>query len=110
MKILKGYARDDLIAICEQASVPQDKWLDRDSAGAQRQVGECFALLKAGCEFTVSDRAGATSSPNPGTLWVRITYKGFDYFDDFEYSEVSEDIFYLPTPDRIESAAGGDWY
>ena len=45
--------REELIAICEKATVPQSKWWDRDSAGAIQQMGMAWALLKAGCEFRV---------------------------------------------------------
>lgn len=45
--------REDLIAICERAIVPQDHWRNRDSASAQLGVGAALVLLKAGCKFVV---------------------------------------------------------
>ena len=47
------YTREDLLKICEQAFVSEDKWHDRDSEDAQSKLGECYALLKDGCEFEV---------------------------------------------------------
>lgn len=47
------YSREELIALCEQAVVPQDKWCNRDSAGCQEQVGHLWAMLKAGCAYQI---------------------------------------------------------
>ena len=48
-----NYTREDLIAICELAVVPHDRWSDRDTPGAQEGVGKAWAFLKAGCAFRV---------------------------------------------------------
>lgn len=40
--------REELIALCERAVVPVEQWSDRDSADAQKQVGEALVLLRAG--------------------------------------------------------------
>lgn len=39
-----NYSREDLLNLCDLASVPEDRWGDRDSAGAQKQIGECAML------------------------------------------------------------------
>ena len=78
----KEYTREELVEICELASVPQDSWLNRDSAGAQRQVGECLMLLKAGCSFEILYEK--TLRTNENTIWVNITFEGFS---DFEYAK-----------------------
>jgi len=45
--------REELIALCEAALVPESEWRNRDSAGAQRQIGEAWALLRAGCPYRI---------------------------------------------------------
>ena len=81
--------------------MPESEWNDRDSAGAQRQLGEGRALLLSGCEYTVE----------PGnehdSWWLEITYKGFNYF---EVGEMSIDHLYIPTAERLAEANGKDWY
>lgn len=99
------YTRDDLIAICERSFVPEAEWRDRDTSAAQRQLGECHALLKAGCDFVIRRDMGG--SPNM-TIWLAIEFKGFGYFD---YGGTTEDeTYYLPTTERLEQVAGRDWY
>lgn len=96
--------RETLIGLCEAGSVPESRWSDRDSAGAQLQLGECLMLLRAGCEWRIDesmdDRAGSTH-------WVEIRYKGFDWFEEHV---MSEDLFYVPSSERLAKVAGGDWY
>ncbi|OBG32389.1 hypothetical protein [Mycolicibacter heraklionensis] len=101
------FSRDDLIAICRDAVVPQGRWRDRDSSAAQRQLGQAWVLLSAGCEYRVM-HAGRLAT-NDRTIWIEITWRGFL---DFEYgTEATEsETFYLPTRARLEQAAGGDWY
>jgi len=109
--------RSELIAICERSFVPQDKWINRDSAMAQRQVGECLALLRAGCDFvirteeTVKDGHGCLTDNE--TIWVDVYFHGFNWFengydDGEDYRD--DDTFYLPTPARLDKRAGEDWY
>lgn len=98
--------RDELIDLCIRGSVPQDRWCNRDSASAQRQLGECLALLAAKCDFTVSPTIGG-SSDNGRTWWVTVYFKGFNYF---EVGEESNEDFYVPSANRIAEAKGGDWY
>ena len=100
--------REDLIAVCERGRVPQDKWHDRDSAAAQRQLGEAWALLSAGCDFKVLDKG--TLKSDAKTTWVEITFKGFAYMEDPEPEMLRSENFYLPTVAQLDHAAGGDWY
>jgi hypothetical protein len=99
--------RDRLIAICERAFVPEDKWHDRDSEKAQRQLGECYALLRAGCEVSIDEEQMAKGDFGGKTLWVSVRSKGFNFF---EIGEMREETYYLPTEARLDEAAGGDWY
>ena len=101
--------REELLAICRDGFVPQAKWDNRNSARAQMQLGQAYALLTAGCDYSVHHENQ--------TLWVRIIFRGFDWFeggyepepDDRDwYLENKE--FYLPTRDRLTQRNGGDWY
>jgi len=94
-------SREDLISICERAIVPESEWENRDSPEAQQQVGRCWALLRAGCPFSVN------RDDNMGTYWITITHRVYDTFEhDPELREAS--TFYLPQPERIQD--GHDWY
>ena len=94
--------RETLIAICEAGWVRQDKWNDRDSCASQRQLGEAYALLKAGCDFVIAD-----DITYPETIYIKILMEGFSFHED---GEKEVDVFYLPTMKRIEEAKGNDWY
>ena len=111
------YTREDLLKICEQAFVSEDKWHDRDSERSQSQLGECYALLKDGCEFEVvydDDICGTDED----TIWLYIYSKGFVYWeycflDDTEEERKNrkeEKHFYLPTQKRLDESNGEDWY
>jgi hypothetical protein len=97
--------REDLIDLCERGVVPHDRWHNRDSSGAQRQLGECLALLRAGCEFEVARTPESTGS----TWWIEVWFRGFDAFEYGERHE-SNETFYVPTKERLEGVNGGDWY
>jgi hypothetical protein len=106
--------REDLIAICERARVPQERWNNRDSAAAQRQLGAAWALLSAGCSFEImieghTVRHARHMVSDAETLWVAITFHGFDYFENGHGAE-SVSTFYLPTSGRLDRRAGSDWY
>lgn len=96
------YDRAALIAIAERAFVPEDRWCDRDSSAAQMQLGECYALLRAGCNILNVRR-------DRDTVWVTIEYHGFDYFegDGDGLGRTDDHPFYLPTPERLDQVAGG---
>jgi hypothetical protein len=100
-KLLKTYDRSELLALCERAIVPHEKWRNRDSAAAQRQVGELLALLRAGCSFTVVVE-------NRDTLSVTVEFRGFNTFEEGEGMEHAS--FYLPTDACLTAYAGEDWY
>ena len=101
--------RDDLLALCRDAFLPQEKWTDRDTARCQQQLGEAYALLMAGCDF----------SARPGhrglMIDIRIEFRGFNWFEGgFDYEDrdmyLSHEDFYLPTRERLDAVNGGDWY
>ena len=104
------YTREELIAICEDAIVQQEKWRDRDSGGAHVKVGQAWALLSAGCEFSIRGGTGHCCT-DAETIWLDIWWHGFEWF---EYGSADgrdeDDLFYLPTPARLEKTAHGDWY
>jgi hypothetical protein len=95
--------RDELIALCEKAIVNESLWSDRDSSSAQRQIGELWALLKAGCEFKLE------KNESPGTHSVLVRFNGFSHWV-WDKTTKDEDVFYLPTEAKLERANGGDWY
>lgn len=98
--------RAALLDICERAlSTPQSAWRDRDSASATRQLGEAYALLKAGCEFYITER-----DTRLNTWWVTIEYRGFDYFEGtFDgMGPLDHERFYIPFAERLVD--GEDWY
>ena len=100
----KDYTREELIALCERAIVAEDLWSNRDSATAQQKIGRCWALLKAGCEFVITDPKDRFGSIN-----LDITYTGFNCFELGEGYE-DEDSFYIPTAEKLDAVNGKDWY
>lgn len=101
------YTREELIEICERAVVAHEHWSNRDSHHAHIGVGHAWALLKAGCEFRVL-RGGAMPATDGNTIWVRFEFKDFNWFEWSD--ELGSELFYLPTPDRLDRADGKDWY
>ena len=99
---------EELIKLCEAAVVPVEKWADRDSAHAQKQAGKALALLRAGCEWSLSENPRTDEK----TIWIEITYPGFNAFEwgraDRDYWE--EELFYIPTTERLAACEGQDWY
>ena len=111
-EIKVNYTREELIEICEKAIVQEKDWQDRDTESSQCKVGECWALLKAGCDFEViyEDDTCATDET---TIWLYVYSEGFRYFeyasaDDNDYKETHH--YYLPTKKRLEQVNGKDWY
>ena len=96
------YTREELLAICEAGFVPQEHWSNRDTASAQRQLGEAYALLKAGCDYSIG------SDTNNRTIWAVITFEGFAR-KDYD-GGLDTEHFYLPTRKRLADANGTDWY
>lgn len=106
------FTREELIAICERAIVPEAKWMNRDSPNAQQEVGRAWAFLKAGCSFRVC----AAVNGRPGncetderTIWIEIDHRTFCSFE-YGGGHVETETFYLPTPGRLQDRAGRDWY
>ena len=113
------YTREDLLKICEQAFVSEDKWHDRDRANAQSCLGECSALLKDGCEFeVVYEEDDHICETDEDTIWLYIYSKGFMYYESCYPDDTKEERkgykekkhFYLPTQKRLDEANGEDWY
>jgi hypothetical protein len=110
-----NYTREELIEICEKAIVPVNNWCNRDTSHTQCQIGQCWALLKSGCEFKVcvqsSDKEDSCSMccTDEQTIWISIKFPGFDYFETGN-GVLSRDIFYLPTMKRLSANAESDWY
>ena len=99
------YTREDLLKICEQAFVSEDKWHDRDSYNSQCKLGKCYALLKDGCDFKVLTRGNLKTDKD--TIWLEIEATGFEWF---EGGSMETETFYLPTQKRLDEVNGGDWY
>ena len=112
------YTRKELIEICEQAVVSQEKWSNRDSASSHIGIGTCWALLKAGCKFEIKiTEDGDGCYTDDRTIWIQFWVKDFAWFehcyDDDESKdglENNEYHFYLPTLKRLKAAKGKDWY
>lgn len=110
MRIKTDWTRDELIEICERAIVDQERWTDRDSQRSQARLGEAWALLRAGCDWHLADEPATDTK----TIWIEVYSQGFDWFeggyDGRDDSFLKCDLFYLPTPSRLDKADGGDWY
>lgn len=101
------YTREELISLCERGVVPCEKWSNRDTADAQRQLGEALALLRAGCAFRDRGRSGTYCVTDERTVWVDITFDGFNHFDWGGLPD--KETFYIPTAKRLADSAGRDW-
>jgi len=97
----RTYDREDLIDLCSCALVEQSKWENRDSAAAQSQVGQLWALLLAGCEYEVTEA---------DAIRLQVKTRGFQSFENGSDSADDVEFFYLPTDAKLQEVAGGDWY
>lgn len=104
------FTREELIAICEQGIVPVEKWGNRDTASAQCQMGECWSLLKAGCDFQVYRGNGKIHANSIDTIEVHVFFPGFEAFEYGRDGMEGHESYYLPSPERLQSVNGGDWY
>lgn len=108
--VKNNYTREELIAQCEKAIVLEEHWRNRDSSGAQIRLGQCWALLKAGCRFriltTENDSSGAVTDEN--SIWVKVSFDGFNTFEGSGKQEVQ--YICIPTDKRLQEANGKDWY
>jgi hypothetical protein len=104
--VTPSYTRDELIAICERAVVPHDRWSDRDTPSAQEGVGKAWVFLRAGCDFRVLTSGFVITDDN--TIWLEIDHDNFGVIDWGGPRET--ETFYLPTPERLNANSGKDWY
>ncbi len=105
--VKKDYTREELLSICEKSFVPQNLWGDRDSAEAQKQLGQCYVWLKDGCDFKILTKTNNKNFiTDDQTIWVEIQAKGFEHFD--YQGGMDTETFYLPTERRLKRK--GDWY
>lgn len=100
--------REELIQLCTDGVVPVDQWANRDTAGAQEQLGSALALLRAGCEYQTAGDPADTAN----THWIRISYPGFSAFEYGRDDRINwtSDLYYIPTRTRLDNANGSDWY
>ena len=98
--------REELISICQDGIVPEERWCNRDSAAAQRQLGEALALLTAGCGYRVL--RGDSLNTNERTIWIEIEFAGFGHFDWGGHYD--SETYYLPTRERLNANHESDWY
>lgn len=106
--IVKNYRRQDLIKLCEDGVVAHKRWDDRYSAETQRQLGEVWALLKAGCDFEILHEKGGLDT-DADTVWVEITLTDFMGFE-LGVDNNAKEHFYIPTRERLNKNKGMDWY
>lgn len=101
-------SREELIELCDRGVVPVANWTNRDSADAQRQLGEARALLAAGCDFEFVSNPAQTDE----TIWIEIEYPGFNAFEEGRHDREhwSTDLAYIPTAARLDRRDGKDWY
>lgn len=133
MQTKKQYSREELIAICQDAVVPCEKWRNRDSRCSQVQISDIHALLCVGAEFEIG------GDTDDYTIWIcfknltdeqkakRLEYRlaidsREDYFKKCDPNYESEmfesdgiDVnclyeVYMPTRERLEQVKGEDWY
>jgi len=104
--------REQLISLCERAIVDVSKWSDRDSPSAQCKTGECWALLKANCEFEYLIDGSLFSDER--TVWIKIWHPDFSNMEDGidcdDKKNLHYEHYYLPTEKRLSEANNNDWY
>jgi hypothetical protein len=98
--------REELIYICESAIVHVAWWRNRDTPRSQSQIGECWALLKAECNYRILTDGDVKTDER--TIWIEIEHPVFGTFDLAGRMEKS--TFYLPTKQRLAASSGSDWY
>lgn len=101
-----GATRAQLKSLCSSAIVSFDSWSHRYSGNAQRQLGELWALLSAGCEFEIDE-----NKTDETRICVKILYgaseQGKVAHENgiYEYDDLN--TYFLPQPQRLTE---GDWY
>lgn len=82
-------------------------WSHRYSANAQRQVGELWALLSAGCDFEINDQ-----KTDDKRLCITVLFDSDDKKKVanengiYEYDDLN--TYFLPQPETL--VEGRDWY
>ena len=97
-------SREDLILLCERGIVPVEKWKKRDTPAALEQLAICWAYLKAGCDYEVTDFNNSFHD-------ISIFHPTFHTIETQELLtpvELEESTFYIPTQQRLENKSG-DW-
>ncbi len=88
--------------------VPEENWSDRDTPDAVAKLGKAWAYLKSGCSWHLAGDPESTKN----TWWIEIkhyTFNSFEYGrDDPDY--IDEELFYIPTQERLDASNGKDWY
>lgn len=105
-KAKTDYTREELLALCERAVVPEEHWSDRDSCHSQEGVGKAWAFLRAGVPYKVLTSGDCAT--NDRTVWVEFYPQDFISFEEGE--RVGRELIYLPTQARLDEAGGKDWY
>lgn len=98
-------SREELIALCEKAIIPLNKWRNRDTPEGQAQLGICWAYLKAGCDFKADE----------GIYFVILnifhpTFNTIERQEGLGGPELEESSFYIPTQRQLDRKKGGDWH
>lgn len=112
--------REELIALCEKAIVPQDKWSNRDSESAQQNIGRCCQLLKCGCKFQILTKENHPNYCSDEETWkLHFWVHNFNWFENYTsdendgYRSGSDGkllTFFIPTNKALKKANGDDWY
>lgn len=112
------WTREELIAICQRAVVPVKDWRHLQAAEVHEKHGLCWVLLTAGCEFTVQPAAPEGTRRSCATdaqyIWVFIAWPDVSDLRLGTRPKAPAGsncaAFRLPTPARLDEAAGKDWY
>ncbi|MBD2503916.1 hypothetical protein [Anabaena azotica] len=91
--------REELIALCQRAIVKESNWRNRDSFLSQENIGRCWALLQADCQYEIVE--------NSRTWDLEFEVRGFQYFEIGEIEIVSG---YIPKQELLDAKSGNDWY
>lgn len=100
-------SRDDLLEICRRSIVNVHRWGNTlDSGYAQTQIGRCWALLSAGCDFRIM-----TAQQGDPSVWCTQALRIGVEVDVRIAGTVDscEEVFLLPTRRVLNVANGGDW-
>ena len=97
---------EELVGLCERAVVPVNAWSDRDTPRSQEKIGKAWALLRAGCAWRLAKSPEST----PITWWIEITHPTFSSIEEGDPDLVDDELFYIPTQQKLDASSGKDWY